>query len=155
MSCTDTFRMQFAGMLRPMISTSSQFLRRSLGAVALVAAMIGCSAATSPASARVWIGFGFPGIYVGPPVYPYYYPPPAYYPPAYYPPPPMSYAPGYAPQGYAPPGYAQPHAGPASSATGQMCSAGSFTCPMDQPVASGAACYCLGNGGTRVWGHAN
>jgi hypothetical protein len=137
-------------MLRSMISPSSQVLRRSIGTVALVAALIGCFAAASPASARVWIGFGFPGIYVGPPAYPYYYPPPAYYPPAYYPPPPVSYAPNYAPQSYA-----QPQSGPASGAAGQSCNAGSYTCPMDQPVASGAACYCPGNGGTRVWGHAN
>jgi hypothetical protein len=137
-------------MMQSMVSPSSQFLRRSIGTVALVAALIGCFAATSPASARVWIGFGFPGVYVGPPVYPYYYPPPAYYPPAYYPPPPVSYAPNYAPQGYE-----QPQSGPTSGATGQICSAGSYTCPMDQPVASGAACYCSGNGGSRVWGHAN
>ena len=130
-----------------MLSTIPQFLRRPIGTVALVAALIGCFAATSPASARVWIGFGFPGIYVGPPAYPYYYPPPVYYPPppVYYPPPPMSYAPSYAPQ----------PAGPAAGAAGQICNAGSYTCPMDQPVASGAACYCLGNGGTHVWGHAN
>jgi hypothetical protein len=130
-----------------MVSTIPQFLRRSIGTVAFVAALIGCFAATSPASARVWIGFGFPGVYVGPPAYPYYYPPPAYYPPppVYYPPPAMSYAPNYAPQ----------PAGPAGGAAGQICNAGSYTCPMDQPVASGAACYCLGNGGTHVWGHAN
>jgi hypothetical protein len=26
---------------------------------------------------------------------------------------------------------------------------------MDRPVASGAGCYCPGNGGQRVWGHAS
>ena len=132
-----------------MVSTIPQFLRRSIGTAALVAGLIGCFAAASPASARVWIGFGFPGIWVGPPVYPYYYPPPAYYPPPVYYPPPAYYPPpqaSYAPQAAAP--------GP-TAATGQTCYAGSFTCPMDQPVASGAACYCLGNGGTHVWGHAN
>jgi hypothetical protein len=138
-------------MMVPMISIHSQFLRRSIGTVALVAALIGCFAATSPASARFWVGFGFPGIYVGPPVYPYYYPP------AYYPPPAMSYAPGYAPpQGYTPPqGYAPSQAGAGPGQSGQICNAGSYTCPMDQPVASGSACYCLGNGGAHMWGHAN
>jgi len=130
-----------------MICTRSQFLRRSIGTVPLVAALIGYFAATGPASARVWVGFGFPGIYVGPPAY--YYPPPVYYPPpAYYPPPPAYYAPP-------PVSYAPPPASSAPSAAGQTCYAGAYTCPMDQPVASGAACYCLGNGGTHVWGHAN
>ncbi len=41
------------------------------------------------------------------------------------------------------------------SGTGQICNAGSYTCPMDQPVAPGSACYCLGNGGAHVWGNAN
>ena len=126
-------------MIRSMISSLPQFLRRSIGAAALVAALIGTFAAVSPASARVWIGFGFPGFVVGPPAY--YYPPPVYYPPPpYYPPPAASYAPAYAP-------------GPA--AAGQSCYAGSYVCPMDHPVAYDAACYCLGSGGARVWGRAN
>jgi hypothetical protein len=139
-------------MLPSMISTHPQFLRRLVGTVALGAALIGFFASATPASARVWIGFGLPGIYVGPPAY--YYPPPVYYPPpAYYPPPPAAYAPP--PAGYAPPpaSYA-PQAGGAPG-QGQSCYAGAYTCPMDQPVASGAACYCVGNGGTRVWGRAN
>ncbi|HEY3847479.1 MAG TPA: hypothetical protein VGL95_10230 [Acetobacteraceae bacterium] len=132
-------------MLRSMISTPLRFPRRSISTAALVAALIGCFAATSPASARVWIGFGFPGIYVGPPAY--YAPPPYYYPPpAYYPPPTTSYAPSYA----SPPASTAP-----TEAAGQSCNAGAYVCPMDQPVASGAACYCLGAGGTHVWGHAN
>jgi hypothetical protein len=141
-------------MIARMISTLPQLLRRPIGTVALVAGLIGCFAVATPASARVWIGFGFPGVYVGPGYYPpayypppYYYPPPAYYPPASYPPAGSPYAPQAS---YAP---AQPGAEP--SATGQICNAGSYTCPLDQPVASGAACYCLGNGGAHMWGHAN
>ena len=65
--------------LRPMTSTCAQFLRRSIGATALVAALTGGAAAVTPAAARVWIGFGFP-FYFGAPAY--YYPPPAYYAPA-------------------------------------------------------------------------
>jgi hypothetical protein len=132
-----------------MISTTPQFLRRSIGTVALVAALIGCFAAATPAAARVWIGFGFPGIYVGPPAYayppPYYYPPPAYYPPAAYPPPAASYAPAYQ----------APQPSSASDQQPQSCNAGGYVCPMDRPVAPGTACYCLGNGGAHVWGQAN
>jgi hypothetical protein len=136
-------------MILPMISTRSQFLRRSIGMVALAAALVGYFAATTPAAARIWIGFGLPGLYVGPPAY---YPPPVYYPPPAYYPPPMSYAPAYAPPQTAYPPQ-QESAAPAGG--GQACYAGAYTCPMDQPMASGAACYCLGNGGTRVWGRAN
>lgn len=133
-------------MMPTMNSTRSQFLRRSIGTVALAAALIACAAATSPASARVWIGFGFPGLYVGPPAY--YYPPPVYYPPPAYYTPPAYYS---APQA----SYAPTPASPAPAGSGQTCYAGGYTCPMDQPVASGAACYCLGNGGVHMWGHAN
>ena len=122
-----------------MKGTCSQTLRRLAGTAAFGAALIAFCAAATPAAARVWIGFGFP-FYVGPPAY--YPPPPVYYPPpAYYPPPPVAYA--------APPAAAAP--GPA----GQSCYAGAYVCPMDHPVPSGADCYCLGNGGTRVWGHAS
>jgi len=131
-------------MTGSMISTGPRFLRRRVGAVAAAAALIGCFGAASPADARVWIGFGFPGIYIGPPAY--YYPPPVYYPPPAYYPPSGPYSPSA--QSYAPP--------PASAATaGQSCYAGGYVCPMDQPVASGAACYCLGSGGTHVWGRAS
>jgi hypothetical protein len=136
-------------MKRAMISKSRRALRHWTGAAACVIALTAGFATTTPAAARVWVGFGFglPGFYVAPPPYyypPYYYPPPVYYaPPAYYPPP-ASYAPANA----APP--------PAAGPTGQTCFAGgSNTCPMDRPVASGAACYCLGSDGSRIWGHAN
>jgi hypothetical protein len=120
-----------------MIRPPTQLLRRALGSVAIFAALGGYFAATEPAYSRVWIGFGVP-YYAGPPAY---YPPPVYYPPPAYYPPPMSYAPSYAPA--------------APSTAGQSCYAGPYVCPMDRPVPSGAACYCLGNGGARVWGRAN
>lgn len=125
-----------------MTSIRSQFLRRSIGPVALVAALIGYFGATAPAAARVWFGIGIaPPVFVGPPAY-YYPPPPVYYPPpTYYAPPPASYAP--------------PPASTAPAPAGQSCYAGAYVCPMDHPVPSGAACYCLGNGGARVWGQAN
>jgi hypothetical protein len=116
---------------------------RRLAAMAAVCA--GLTGMTAPmAQARVFVGigvggFGWPG---------YYYPPPIYYPPPpvyYAPPPPVTYAPpSYVPQSYTPGGQ-----------SGQMCYAGPYTCPMDRPVASGAGCYCLGNGGQRVTGRAN
>jgi hypothetical protein len=113
-----------------------QFPHRWVAAAALGAAWFGLLAVPAPAYSRVWVGFGFP-LFWTPPVY---YPPPIYYypPPAYYPPPPATYAPP-----------APPVAG------GQSCYAGAYVCPMDNPVPSGAACYCLGNQGTHVWGHAN
>lgn len=136
-------------MMQSMVSTRSQFLRRSIGSVALVAALIGFSGSVTPAYSRVWVGFGLPLPYFGPPAY---YPPPVYYPPpAYYPPPPAYYP----PQGYAPAPQSYAPGGPAPAASGQSCNAGPYVCPMDRPVASGTACYCLGNGGARVWGHAN
>jgi hypothetical protein len=70
---------------------------------------------------------------------PYYYYPPPYY----YSPPPVIYAP---PQTYSP----APVGG-----GGQSCYAGAYVCPMDRPVATGAGCYCLGNGGQRVLGRAS
>jgi hypothetical protein len=121
-------------------------VRHATVAIALCVAFVGLAA--SPANARVFVGIGIPFYgpgfygpgYYGPGYYPgpYYYPPPAYYPP----PPPVVYAP---PQAYSPP--------PAGS--GQMCYAGAYVCPMDRPVAVGEGCYCLGNGGQRVWGKAN
>jgi len=123
-----------------MSSPLPQFRCRRVGVPAFVAALLGLVAAPMPAYSGVWVGFGFP-LFGPPPVYypplVYYYPPPAYAPPPYYPPPPATYAP-------APP-----------SGTGQSCYAQAYVCPMDNPVASGAACYCLDNQGNHIWGHAN
>jgi hypothetical protein len=117
--------------------TSTQFLRRATVALALCAAFVGLAA--GPAHARVFVGVGigvpFPGFYYPPPVY---FPPP----PVYFAPPPVVYAP---PQTFT----------PAPQAAGQACYAGPYVCPMDRPVATGGSCYCLGNGGQRVWGQAN
>ena len=121
------------------MESSVKVLRRAAAALALCAALAGF--ASHPAQARVFVGVGIP--FYGPGFYPppYYYPPP---PPVYYaPPPPVVYAP---PQVYAPP----PPPG-----AGQSCYAASYVCPMDRPVATGSSCYCLGNGGQRVWGRAN
>ena len=126
-----------------MITTSLSILRRATVAVVFCAAMVGL--AGNPAQARVFIGLGVP--FYGPGYYgPGYYPPAPYY----YPPPPVYYAPP--PTVYAPPqqSYSQ-----APGGAGQTCSAGPYVCPMDRPTATGANCYCLGNGGTRVWGRAN
>ncbi|HEY2131360.1 MAG TPA: hypothetical protein VGH36_00040 [Acetobacteraceae bacterium] len=92
-----------------------------------------------PAEARVFVGIGVP--LFGPA----FYPPPVYYPPppVYYPPPPVVYAPpsqSYMPQ---------------HDQSGQACYAGAYSCPMDHPVATGSSCYCLGNGGQRIWGRSN
>lgn len=126
-----------------MISSSPFPMRRVAVALGLCAAMTGLAAA--PAQAWIGVGVGIPfygpGFYPPPYYYPRYYPPP---PPVYYaPPPPVYYAP---PQTYTP--------GPQAGGF-QMCYAGSYTCPMDRPVAAGGGCYCLGNGGQRVWGRAN
>jgi hypothetical protein len=113
-------------------------LRRLAVMAAMCAGLTGLMAPM--AQARVFVGIGIPFGWPG-----YYYPPPAYYPPPpvyYAPPPPVSYA----PQGYSPAPGGQ---------GGQMCYAGPYTCPMERPVASGAGCYCLGNGGQRVTGRAN
>jgi len=129
-----------------MIQASMTILRRPLALAALGVLLGGIAGAPAPASARVWIGFGFP--LIGPPAY--YYPPPAYYPPpppAYYPPPQAYYPPPYYPPSaqYAPP------AGRAQSA--QSCYASGAVCPMDRPVSPGAGCYCNTAQG-RVWGRA-
>jgi hypothetical protein len=108
-------------------------------ATALCVAFLGMAGGS--AEARVFVGIGIP--FYGPG---YYAPPPVYYPPPpiYYAPPPVVYAP---PRPYtsAPPGVG----------AGQVCYAGPYSCPMDNPVATGGSCYCLGNGGQRVWGRAN
>jgi len=144
-------------MTSAMISTRSQILRCLAGTAALGAALAGFCATATPAAARVWIGFGFP-FYVGPPAY---YPPPVYYPPppVYYAPPPPAYsAPAYSAPAYSAPAYSAPppaSADAAPAAAGQSCYAGAYVCPMDHPVPSGANCYCPGNGGYRIWGHAS
>ncbi len=116
------------------------------GGVAVAAGTI--LAAPVPAWAAVYYGFGFGVPWIAPPIVvrpPVYYPPPVYYAP-----PPTFYAPpGYVAPGAAaprPPGYAQ---------SGQSCLAAAYRCPMDRPTTPGAACYCPGNDGQRVWGHAN
>jgi hypothetical protein len=122
-----------------MMSAFFLVLRRATVAVALCGAMVGLSG--GPAHARVFVGIGIP--FYGPGYYPpapYYYPPP---PPVYYAPPAAVYAPP--PQSYS----------QAPGGAGQMCYAGPYVCPMDRPTATGANCYCLGNGGARVWGKAN
>src|ERR1700723_2284914 len=95
-----------------------------------------------PAQGRVFcvVGMGGPWSVPASLPPPYYYPPPMYYSP----PPPVFYSP---PQAYAP----QPQFG---SEGGQSCYAGPYVCPMDRPTASGSSCYCLGNGGQKVWGRA-
>ena len=131
--------LQTSGRVILMMSEQRFVLRRAAFAFAMCTAILGL--ASVPAQARVFIGVGIP--FFGPG----YYPPPYYYPPpVYYPPPPVVYAP---PQ---PQIYSQ---APGASADGQMCYAGSYSCPMDHPSASGGSCYCLGNGGQRVWGRTN
>jgi hypothetical protein len=121
-------------------------------AVAMVAAALVLSAWAAPAAqARIWVGVGVPFVAPMP-----YYPPPFYYPPppVYYPPPPVYYPPPppivYTPPQYTPAPYT---ANPAP--VGQTCYAGAYTCPMERPIASGSACYCLSNGGQHVPGRAN
>jgi hypothetical protein len=125
-----------------MMSQSLLVVRRALVAVSLCAVMVGL--AGNPAQARVFIGIGVP--FFGPGYYPapYYYPPP----PVYYAPPPAEYPPQAQ-------NYSQMPSGAPAGGGGQACYAGSYVCPMDRPVASGASCYCLGNGAQKVWGKAN
>lgn len=127
-----------------MMTRTLPILRRSVIAVAVCAAMFGLTA--HAAQARVWVGIGipFPGYYYPPPVY--YPPPPVYYAP---PPPPVVYSPqpAYTPQ----PAYSAPQ----QNGSRQICYAGNYSCPMDNPTQPGARCYCLGNGGQKVWGQAN
>jgi hypothetical protein len=56
----------------------------AFSAVGIVAALGVAAAVSTPAAARVFVGFGF-GFPIG---FPFYYPPYPYPPPAYYPPPP-------------------------------------------------------------------
>jgi hypothetical protein len=119
-------------------------LRGALAIAAFGGVLVGLS---DPATARVWVGFGFP-LYVAPPTYyppPAYYPPPVYYsPPAYYPPPAPAY---YPPPAYA---YAPP---PQYSPPGQSCVVAGTVCAMEHPVAPGSSCYCTTAQG-RAWGRA-
>jgi len=139
-----------------MMSKAISVSGRTAITLAMLVTLVGWT--SHPAQARVFIGLGIPlygpGYYYPPPVY--YPPPPVYYappPPAYYPPPGYEPPPGYAPsQTYAPPPAA---IAPAGSGAGQACYAGAYVCPMDRPVASGGNCYCPGNGGQRVLGHAS
>jgi hypothetical protein len=107
----------------------------TLGAMAC--AMLLGVAVSTPASA--WWRGGFyvvaPPVYIAPPIYPA----PVYPPPVYYAPPPAAYAPP----------------APPPPASGQSCFAGPYTCPMDRPVTSGSACYCLSNERSRIWGRAS
>ncbi|HEX2940489.1 MAG TPA: hypothetical protein VHO91_05530 [Rhodopila sp.] len=121
--------------------------RRSAAIVAVCGLMAAVAAPAAQARVFVGFGFGFPGYY---PYYAPYVPPPVYYPPpAYYPPPPAYYPP---PVVYSPP---QTYSPAPPTGQRQMCYAGEYTCPMDRPVASGASCYCLGNGGQRISGRAS
>jgi hypothetical protein len=122
-----------------MMSQSVSLFRRALVAIALCAAMVGLAAPSAQARVFIGIGIPFPGFYPAP----YYYPPPVYYPP----PPPVYYAPPVQTYSQVPT--------PMPSGAGQTCYAAGYSCPMDRPVASGGSCYCLGNGGQRVWGRAN
>jgi hypothetical protein len=128
-------------------------MRIMLRRLAVVGALAGVFLAVAvPASARVFVGFGFGGFgvpyYYPPPVY---YPPPAYYPPpGYYPPPPAYYAP---PQGnYAPPANYAPQSAPGAS--GENCYVnGTALCPMERPSPIGSTCWCSTDSG-RVYGQA-
>ncbi|HTU54878.1 MAG TPA: hypothetical protein VMF62_12990 [Acetobacteraceae bacterium] len=130
----------------------AEVARWRLRAVAgLAAVWLGVFGMVAPAYSRVYVGFGFGfPLFIAPPLY---YPPPAYYypPPVYAPPPGYVPPPGY----YPPPPASYAPAPPPSSGSGQSCYAGAYVCPMDNPVASGSPCYCLGNQGVHVWGHAN
>jgi hypothetical protein len=124
-----------------MVNRMARSLCRPIALAALGFVAGGLVSLPSPASARVWVGFGFP--LFGPPAY--YYPPPAYYPPpVYYPPPPGYYGPP--PAWYAPPSAQY-------TPSNQSCETGATVCPMERPVARGSACYCT-TGQGRVWGRA-
>jgi hypothetical protein len=134
-------------MIRALMTT----LHRQLALTALGVFLGVLMGVPAPASARIWVGFGYP-IY-GPPVYyppPIYYPPPAYYPPPpyYSPPPPYAAAPANAPPA------TQYATAPGVASAGQSCNAGNTVCPMERAVPAGASCYCTTAAG-RIWGRAN
>jgi hypothetical protein len=147
----DIFRQQSGITLPVMLHAVTRLPRRVRAWSAAVLVAGGLLAMPGPASARVWVGFGFP-LFVGPPAYyppPVYYPPPAYYPPpVYYSRPPAYY---YAPP---PPPPGSGYVAPRYSSSGQSCIAGATLCPMERPTASGSACYCTTMTG-RVWGRAS
>ncbi len=60
--------------------------KRMLAVLALVAVMCLAGAPRADAHVGISIGIPFPGVYIGPPVYPTYYyrPAPVYYGPSYY-----------------------------------------------------------------------
>jgi hypothetical protein len=121
-----------------MTHAPSQLTRRLMGVLALCVTIFGLTVPAAPSHARVFVGIGVPLPFYGPPAY-YYPPPPVYYPPpAYYAPPPVVYTPG-----------------PPRSQYGQSCNAGGYVCPMERPIASGAACFCTGSGGARIRGYAD
>ena len=115
---------------------------RALLGRAPVAVAIMLTGLSQPASARVWVGLGFP-LYYGAPAY---YPPPVYYPPPPYYPAPTYYAPpAYPPYSYVPPPQYRRYA--------QSCVVTGTVCPMERPVAPGSSCYCTTAQG-RAWGRA-
>jgi hypothetical protein len=118
----------------------SRVIRALHGPLPLAGLALTLAGLSQPASARVWVGFGFP-LYFGPPVY---YPPPVYYspPPPYYQPPPYYPPPAYS---YAPPGPYNRYA--------QSCVVTGTVCPMERPVTPGSSCYCTTAQG-RMWGRA-
>jgi hypothetical protein len=101
-------------------------------------------------------GFGFRGGFFGfgpgwgiPYGYPYAYGYPYSYPyPFLYGYPYGGYSSAPVPGTYAP--------GPQAAApAGQSCYAGAYVCPMERPVPSGSACYCLSNNRSHVPGRAS
>ena len=141
----DMMRSQTRHTVTPMKTISSWMSGRPALRRVVLAALAGVAIgglAIHPAKAwwrgGVWIGGP---VFVGPPVV---YPPVVYPPPVYYPPPP--------PVWYTPP---QAQAAPPATPTGQSCYAGPYVCPMDRPVASGSACYCLSNERSKIWGRAS
>ena len=145
-----------------MTHAPSHLIRRQMGVLALCFTILGLTVPAAPSHARVFVGIGIPLPFYGPPAYypppPVYYPPPTYYapppyyaPPTYYAPPPVYYPP---PTYYTPPPVVYTPAPPRSQ-YGQSCNASPYVCPMERPIASGAACYCTGSGGARVRGYAD
>jgi hypothetical protein len=88
------------------------------------------------------VPYGYPYAYP----YPYPYPYPYRYPYAY------PYAGGYP---VPPPAIGASPAPEAGAPSGQSCNAGAYVCPMERPVPSGSACYCLSNNRTPIPGHAD
>jgi hypothetical protein len=119
-------------------------LNRILGAALALAvpAALSVLVLTPTAAQARWYG----GVVVGVP-YPYVVPPPVYYPP------PVYAAPVYPAPVYPAPAYSAPANTSAPPPPGQVCSAGSYVCPLDRPTPSGDSCSCP-TGGGRAWGRA-